>query len=116
MKNIGSLSKASVNNVRVSPQKARLVVDLIRGKQVDVALKILRFSPKKTSKILETLLISAVSNAKEQNSVDVDRLWVYSCNVDMGKTLKRFMPRAQGRATPIKKRHSHITIELVEIQ
>jgi large subunit ribosomal protein L22 len=108
--------KASLNNTKVSPRKARLVVDLIRGKQVDSALQILKFSPKKSARLIEKLLNSAISNARENYKLDIDKLWVSGCYVNMSKTLKRYMPRAQGRATPIKKRSSDITVELVNLE
>jgi large subunit ribosomal protein L22 len=108
------VSKATVKHVRVSPRKARLVVDMIKGKQVDTALQILRFNPKKGAEFAEKLLRSALANAREKSGVDIDSLWVASAYVDMGRTIRRFMPAAQGRATPIQKRSSHITIVLGE--
>jgi large subunit ribosomal protein L22 len=91
-----------------------LVIDLIRGKQVEPALQILRYSPKKGARIAHKLLESAISNAREQARADVDRLWVTGGFVDAGRTLKRYMPAAHGRATPIHKRSSHLTIVLGE--
>jgi large subunit ribosomal protein L22 len=106
------LGKATLRHVRISARKARLVVDLIRGKQVEPALQMLQFKPKKGAFICRKLLLSAVSNAKEHGGADVDTLWIVGAYVDMGRTLSRWMPRARGRATPIRKRSSHITLEL----
>ena len=106
-------TKASVRSVRISPRKARLVVEMIKGKQVEPALQMLRASSKKAGVFTAKLLQSAISNAVAA-SADVDKLWVKNAWVDMGKTLKRFMPRAQGRATPIRKRSAHITLLLSE--
>lgn len=107
-----AVSEATLNNVRICPRKIRLSVDLIRGKQVDTALQILRFDKKKGSAIVAKLIASAVANAKEQASVDVDKLWVINASADTGRTLKRFMARAQGRATDIMKRSSNVRVEL----
>jgi len=105
------VASATLRNVRVSARKARLVIDMIKGKQLEPALQILRFSPKKTAGFAEKLLQSAIANAREKGA-DLDSLWITGAWVDMGRTLKRFMPRAQGRATPIRKRSAHITLEL----
>jgi large subunit ribosomal protein L22 len=108
------VARATLKHIRLSPRKARLVIDLIRGKQVEPALQNLRFSPKKGAKLAYKLLESAVSNAREGARADVDRLWVTKGWVDAGRTLKRYMPAAHGRATPIRKRSSHMTIVLGE--
>lgn len=101
--------------VRVSPRKMRLVVDQIRGKGVEEALNILRFVPKRSSGIVAKTVRAAVANAENTQSVDVDRLYVKRAMVDEGGMWKRFMPRAQGRATRIRKRLSHLTIVLDEM-
>lgn len=111
---VGYLSKATLGNIHVSPQKARLVVDLVRGKKLDRALDLLTNTRKKTAPLLHKLLLSAAANAKERSGADVDELYVKSAWVDSGQTLHRFMPRAQGRATPIRKRYSRITVLLDE--
>ena len=107
-------SKAIARHVRISPRKARLVVDLIRGKRVDEALGTLEFTPKRGAKVVAKTLRSAVANAENNQSLDVDRLYVKQVQVGAGATMKRFTPRAQGRATVIRKRTSHITIVLDE--
>ncbi len=107
--------KASLRQVHVSPQKARLVADLVRGRNVNDAINILAFTRKKSAEIISKLLKSAIANAEENHKVvDVDDLYVKEIFVDKGITMKRFMPRARGSASPIKKRHSHITIVLNE--
>lgn len=106
------VSSAVLRDVRISPQKARLVVNMIKGRHVAQAVSILQFSDKKGARLAARLLMSAISNAKEQKGVDVDSLWVSGGYVDMGIEFRRFMPRAQGRATPIRKRCSHITLIL----
>lgn len=111
----GFISKAHLKNYRVSPRKARLVVDLVRGKRVDTALGVLAATPNKTAPVLHKLIMSAAANASDQSSVDIDDLYIKRAWVDEGRVLKRFMPRAQGRATPIRKRHSHITVVLDEV-
>lgn len=107
--------KAIVRNVRVSPRKARLVADLVRGRPVSYAIDLLKVTNKRTAPIFAKLIKSAIANATSKNTVDVDRLVVSETFVDEGVTLKRFLPRAQGRATQIKKRSSHITVKLVEL-
>jgi large subunit ribosomal protein L22 len=103
-------AKATVRYVRVTPQKARRAVDLIRGHQVEEARRILRFSPLGASKMLEKALNSAVANAEQQPGIVAQNLVVDRAWVDEGPTLKRFRPRAYGRATKVLKRTSHITL------
>lgn len=107
-------AKAILRNVRISPRKGRLVADLIRGKQVEQALSILRFTPKKAARLLIKTLRSAIANATDTQNVDPDKLYVKTTYVDGGTTWKRFTPRAHGRATPIRKRTSHFTIIVEE--
>jgi large subunit ribosomal protein L22 len=103
-------AKATVKYVRISPQKARRAVDLVRGRQVEEARRILRFSPLGASKTIEKALNSAVANAEQQPGVVSQNLVVDRAWVDEGPTLKRWRPRAYGRATKILKRTSHITL------
>lgn len=112
----GRISQAVLRDVRISPRKARLVIDLIRGKNIGKALETLMMCDKKTAPILRKLLLSAVANAQKQTEIDVEELFIKRAWVDEGRKLKRFMPRAQGRATPIFKRHSHITVVLDEVR
>lgn len=108
-------AKASARYVRVPPRKARLVIDLIRGRNINEALTIVRFVPKYAARVVEKVLRSALANAQRNHGVrDVDRLFVKEAYVDQGPTLKRFQPRAMGRANMIRKRSSHITIILQE--
>jgi len=105
-------TQAILRNVRLSPRKARLVVDMVRGKGIQEAMNILQFSPQKTAPILSKLLKSAVANAEQKGVSDVDTLFVKTVMVDQGPVLRRFMPRAQGRASRIRKPTSHITVVL----
>ena len=107
-------ARAVTRNIHTSPQKARLVADLIRGKQVEEALLILRFTQKKSARVLAKTLRSAIANATETQNVDPDALYVKKTYVDGGTTLKRFTPRAHGRATPVRKRTSHFTVVVDE--
>jgi len=107
-------TKAVAKYIRISPQKARLVADVIRGMKADTAVTTLRFMPKKAAHIIRKVLESAVANADQRDSVDVDSLYVKEITVDGGPMLKRFSPRAQGRATRILKRTSHITVVVDE--
>lgn len=106
---------ARLSNVRIAPRKARVVVDLIRGKQVGEALDILRYSDKGFATTVYKLLDSAIANVSESElGWDLDRLYVSRVFVDEGATWRRFRARAQGRATRINKRTSHVSIELGE--
>src|SRR3989304_8280079 len=106
--------RARLRFVRIAPRKAQLVADLIRGKRSGEALNILTFTKKAAAKIVIKLLKSAIANATQKKNIDVDRLYVKKITVDQGPTMKRFQPRALGRATTIRKRTSHITIVLDE--
>jgi large subunit ribosomal protein L22 len=110
-------STASLQFCRVSARKARLVADLIRGKDAGQALDMLKFLPKKTAPVIATLIESAMANAEHEanrrnQALDIDSLYVKSIQVGQGAKLKRFRPRAQGRATPIHKKTAHITVVL----
>lgn len=107
-------AKAIARTIRIAPRKVRLVVDLIRGKQIGEAVAILRHTPKAASPVVEKVLKSAVANAEHNYELDVNNLVVSEIFVDEGPTLKRFRPRAQGRASAINKRTSHITIVVSE--
>jgi len=109
-------ARAITKFVRVSPRKVRLVVDQIRGRGVEEALNVLKFIPKRSAGLIAKTLRTAVANAENTQSVDVDRLYVKRVKVDEAGMWKRFMPRAQGRATRIRKRLSHITIVLDELE
>ena len=109
-------ARAITKFIRVSPRKVRLVVDQIRGKGVEEALNILTFVPKRSAGIVAKTLRAAVANAENTQSVDVDRLFVKQVKVDEAGMEKRFMPRAQGRATRIRKRLSHVTIIVDEAE
>ena len=106
--------KATAKTLRIPPRKARLVIDLIRGKNADEAAAILRFTPNVAAEAIAKVLKSAVANAVNNNKMDEEKLCVKACYVNEGVTLKRFMPRAKGSASAIHKRTSHITIVVAE--
>lgn len=108
-------AKAVGKYIRISPQKARLVADVIRGMGVDQAVTTLRFMPKKGATILRKVIESALANATQDDQIDVDNLYVKKIVIDGGPSLKRIRPRAMGRATGIIKRTSHITVVLDEM-
>lgn len=101
--------------IGIPPRKARLVVDLIRGRGINQALDTVRYTKKYAAREIEKILKSALANAQHNHGAkNIDRLFVKEAFVDQGPTIKRFRPRAMGRANPIKKRSSHITIVLIE--
>lgn len=107
--------KAKLRHTRVAPRKARLVADMIRGKNVNEAMNVLTFTRKKAARQIQALLKSALANAEENHKVvDVDDMIIKKITVDEGVTWKRQMPRARGMANLIRKRSSHITIVLNE--
>ena len=106
--------KAVAKYIRISPQKAKLVVDLVRGKKIHEAQQVLIFTRKYAAGVVGKLLKSAVANAKQNSNVDEHILYVKEIFVDQGPSLKRWRARAQGRAAAIKKRMSHITVILDE--
>jgi len=108
--------KANVKHLRTSARKTRLVVNLVRGMQVEKALDQLKFVNKKVTKSVAKLINSAIANATNTYDLSKDNLFIKEIRVDEGATLKRWMPRAHGRATPIRKRTSHIKLVLGEIK
>jgi len=107
-------TKAAARFIRISPRKARLVMDQVRGMKAEEALNKLSFAPQKGARILKKLIDSAVANAEQNANVDVDALYIKRIYADEGPILKRWRPRAQGRATRIRKRTSHLTVILDE--
>ncbi|MBM0067860.1 MULTISPECIES: 50S ribosomal protein L22 [Alkalicoccobacillus] len=107
-------AKAVAKQIRIAPRKVRLVIDLIRGKDVGEAVAILRHTPKAASPVVEKLLNSAIANAEHNYEMEPNNLVISEAFVDEGVTLKRFRPRAMGRASKINKRSSHITIVVTE--
>lgn len=107
-------AKAHLKYARISPRKVKIVLDLIRGKDVATAMAILKNTPKSASEYLTKLLRSAVANAENNFNMDASKLYVSQCFVCPGPTLKRIQPRAQGRAFQILKRTSHVTIAVSE--
>lgn len=103
-------TKASLRGVRLSEQKARLVVDQIRGLQVERALNVLQFSPKKGAVIIKKLLESAIANSEHNDGADIDELKVKTIYAEQGTTLKRFTARAKGRGNRISKQTCHIYV------
>ncbi len=107
-------AKAQVKHVRIAPRKVKIVIDLIRNKPLDVALATVKHTPKAASEVVYKLLKSAAANAEHNFGMNRDNLYVAQIFVGPGPTLKRVMPRAQGRAFRILKRTSHITVVLKE--
>ncbi len=112
------IARAVLRDIRHTPQKARRIVDLIRGQRADDALNILKFAPQAAGQDVYTLLNSAVANAKAKNPAirDASELWVVEALVDEGRTMKRFRPRAQGRGFRILKRSSHISVAVSDVK
>ena len=106
------MSTATLSAATMSAQKARLVADMIRGKQVEKALDILSFTPKKAAGVIKKVLESAIANAEHNDGADIDELRVKTIFVNEGSVLRRFQPRAKGRANKILKQRCHITIKL----
>ncbi|CAM3682064.1 50S ribosomal protein L22 [Corallococcus praedator] len=109
-------STAHLRHLRMSPRKLSLVAALIRGKPVEAALNILKFTPRAAARPVEKLIKSAVANATDlsKGQVDVDTLYVKTISVDQAATQRRFMPRAMGRATPIQKKSAHVHVVLAD--
>ena len=112
--NINIEAKAILRNARISARKVKIVADLIRTKNVDEALAIVKFTPKASSVIIEKLLKSAIANAENNNGMTHDKLYVAEIYANQGPTMKRMRPAAKGSAVRIRKRTSHITIVLKE--
>ncbi|WP_101773941.1 50S ribosomal protein L22 [Peptostreptococcus faecalis] len=107
-------AKATAKFVRVSARKAGQVCDLVRGKNVNEAMAILKFTPRQASEIISKVVKSAAANAENNHEMDADKLYIASIVANQGPTMKRFRPRAQGRATTIRKRTSHIEVVIKE--
>ena len=107
-------AKASLKYARISSRKVKIVIDLIRGKDVDEALAIVKFTPKASSEIIEKLLKSAIANAENNHGMAHNKLYVAEIYANQGPTLKRIRPAAKGSAVRIRKRTSHITVVLRE--
>jgi large subunit ribosomal protein L22 len=107
-------TQAVLKFVRLSPRKARLVADMVRGKKVDEAVNLLKFSNQRAARIIRKVLDSAIANAENNQGADVDELKVKTITVDEGPSMKRTRPRAKGRADRILKRTSHITVRVAD--
>jgi len=105
---------AHTRYIRISPQKLRLICELVAGKKIEQALSILEFTPKKGARFVQKALLSAVANARDQQSVDEDKLYVKKAVANAGPTWKRSLPRAHMHSTPILKRTSHLTVVVDE--
>lgn len=103
-------TSAKLKNARISPQKMRLVADQIRGMPVDRAINLLAFSNKKAAQIIKKVLESAIANAENNDAADIDELRISEIMIDEARTMKRWRPRARGRANKILKRMSHVTV------
>ncbi len=108
------IARAELHHARISSRKVKIVIDLIRGKKVDEAIATLKYTNKAAAPIVEKLVKSAVANATNNHNMDETRLYISEIYANQGPTMKRIMPRAQGRANRIRKRTSHITVVLKE--
>ena len=106
--------RSSHRYARISPRKARLLMDLVRGRDVDDAITMLRFAKQRASGMIEKVIRSAVANANEQEVPQRNTLFVAKAFVDPGPIIKRFQPKDRGKAYPIKKRTSHLVVEIAE--
>ncbi|HEY3060028.1 MAG TPA: 50S ribosomal protein L22 [Chloroflexota bacterium] len=106
--------RASLRHIRMSPQKVRLVLDVVRGKPVQEALAVLKFLPQRAARPVAATVRSAMANAENNFNMDPDDLIITRCAADEGRTLKRWRPRARGRVNQILKRSSHITVVVAE--
>lgn len=107
-------AKAVAKHIRIAPRKVRIVMDLIRGRNIAEAFAILKYTPKVGAEVIEKVLKSAVANAEHNNDMNVDNLYVAAAYVDQGPTLKRIHPRSRGQAFKILKRSSHVTVIVKE--
>ncbi len=107
-------ARAVARHIRIAPRKVRIVIDLIRGKNVNEAFAILKHTPKVASEVLQKVLKSAVANAEHNYDMNTDKLYVSTAFADQGPTLKRIHPRSRGQAFKILKRTSHIVLEVKE--
>jgi large subunit ribosomal protein L22 len=107
-------ARATAKYIRIAPRKVRIVLNLIRGKSIDEALAVLRFTPKRASRVIEKVLRSAVANAENNLDLSAGDLYVAKVFADEGPTLKRFHPRQRGQVFPILKRSSHVTVVVRE--
>lgn len=105
-------NRVAARTVRIAPRKARVVVDMVRGLYADDALRALRFTPRKSARVIEKLIESALVNMEASGDWDIDDVRITKAYVNEGATLRRFLPRAMGRATRIRKRTCHIHLEL----
>ena len=109
-------ARAVLRYARISPRKMKIVLDLIRNKPANIAMGIIKNTPKAASEYLEKLLASAIANAENNHNMDKNKLYVAECYATQGPTLKRIRPRAQGRAFRIAKKTSHVTLVLKELE
>lgn len=107
-------AKAVAKYIRIAPRKIRVVMDLIRGKNIGEAFAILKYTPKVGADVIEKVLKSAVANAEHNNDMNVDNLFISAAYADQGPTLKRIHPRSRGQAFKILKRSSHVTVVVKE--